>query len=173
MSDTHSLAFMSSVTVADWVLLLVLLLSMLVGVWRGLVFEVLSVLGWVAAFFAAQWLAPPVAAMLPMATASPSMRFAAAFVLTFVAAVFAAGLLAALMRKLVSAAGLRPADRALGALFGLVRGVILLLAVTVAIDMTPLKASDWWQASQGAPVLTGVLNGLKPVLPLQFARYLN
>ena len=164
---------MSSVTVADWVLLLVLLLSMLVGVWRGLVFEVLSVLGWVAAFFAAQWLAPSVAAMLPMATASPSMRFAAAFVLTFVAAVFAAGLLAALMRKLVSAAGLRPADRALGALFGLVRGVILLLAVTVAIDMTPLKASDWWQESQGAPVLSAVLNGLKPILPLQFARYLN
>ena len=164
---------MSSVPVADWVLLTVLLLSMLVGVWRGLVFEVLSVLGWVAAFFAAQWLAPSVADMLPMATASLSMRFAAAFVLTFVAAVFAAGLLASLMRKLVSAAGLRPADRALGALFGLVRGVILLLAVTVAIDMTPLKASGWWQASLGAPVLTGVLNGLKPLLPLQFASYLN
>ena len=164
---------MSSVPVADWVLLTVLLLSMLVGVWRGLVFEVLSVLGWVAAFFAAQWLAPSVADMLPMATASLSMRFAAAFVLTFVAAVFAAGLLATLTRKLVSAAGLRPADRALGALFGLVRGVILLLAVTVAIDMTPLKASEWWQASHGAPVLTGVLNGLKPILPLQFARYLN
>ena len=164
---------MSSVSVADWVLLSVLLMSMLVGVWRGLVFEVLSVLGWVAAFFAAQWLAPTVAAWLPMATASPSMRFAAAFVLTFVAAVFAAGLLAAFMRKLVSAAGLRPADRALGGLFGLVRGVILLLAVTVAIDMTPLKSSDWWQASRGAPILSAVLNGLKPILPLQFARYLN
>ena len=164
---------MSSVSVADWLLLTVLLLSMLVGVWRGLVFEVLSVLGWVAAFFAAQWLSPSVANMLPMATASPSMRFAAAFVLTFVAAVFAAGLLAALMRKLVSAAGLRPADRALGALFGLVRGVILLLAATVAIDMTPLKASDWWQESRGAPVLSAVLNGLRPILPLQFARYLN
>ena len=164
---------MSAVPVADWVLLGVLMLSMLVGVWRGLVFEVLSVRGWVAAFFAAQWLAPSVAGMLPMATASPSMRFAVAFILTFVAAVFAAGLLATLTRKLVSAAGLRPADRALGALFGLVRGVILLLAVTVAIDMTPLKASGWWQASFGAPVLTGVLNGLKPLLPLQFASYLN
>lgn len=173
MSDTHTLAFIGSVSVADWVLLSVLLLSMLVGVWRGLVFEVLSVLGWVAAFFAAQWLAPPVADSLPLATASPSMRFAVAFVVTFVVAVFAAGLLAALMRKLVSAAGLRPADRALGALFGLVRGVILLLVATVVVGMTPLKSSAWWQASHGAPVLTGVLNGLKPLLPLQFARYLN
>ena len=159
--------------VLDWIFASVLLASLLMGLWRGLVFEVLSVLGWVAAFFAAQWLSPSVANMLPMATASPSMRFASAFVLTFVAAVFAAGLLAALMRKLVSAAGLRPADRALGALFGLVRGVILLLAATVAIDMTPLKASDWWQESRGAPVLSAVLNGLKPILPLQFARYLN
>jgi membrane protein required for colicin V production len=164
---------MSSVSAADWVLLLVLALSLLVGAWRGLVFEVLSVLGWVAAFFAAQWLAPLVAPMLPLATASASIQFAAAFVLSFIAAVFAAGFLATLMRKLVSAAGLRPADRVLGSLFGLVRGVIVLLAATVAIDMTPLKGSAWWQDSAGAPILTSALNALKPVLPAQFARYLK
>ena len=41
----------------DWIFAAVLLASMLIGAWRGLVFEVLSVLGWVAAFFAAQWFA--------------------------------------------------------------------------------------------------------------------
>lgn len=157
----------------DWVLLAVLALSLLVGLWRGLVFEVLSLLGWIAAFFIAQWFAPEVANWLPLSTASPPVRFAAAFVLTFVGAVFLAGLIAALLKKLVTAVGLRPVDRVLGALFGVVRGVVLLLAATLAIEMTPLHTSSWWQESRGAPWLSAALQGLKPALPAQFARYLN
>jgi membrane protein required for colicin V production len=94
-------------------------------------------------------------------------------VLVFVAAVFAAGLLAFLLKKLIEAIGLRPVDRTMGAAFGLVRGVILLLAAAVVINMTALEKNLWWQASKGAPVLNAMLKGLKPVLPEQFAKYLN
>lgn len=157
----------------DWILLAVLLFSMLLGAWRGLVYELLSVLGWVVSFFVAQWAAPRVAALLPMQSVSEPVRYAAAFVLVFIAAVFAAGLLAFLFKKLVQAIGLRPVDRTLGAAFGLVRGLILLLAATVVIDMTALKSSDWWLESEGAAVLTVTLRGLKPMLPEQFAKVLN
>ena len=101
------------------------------------------------------------------------MLHAAAFVLVFVAAVFAAGLLAFLLKKLVESIGLRPVDRTMGAAFGLVRGVILLLAAAVVINMTTLDKSAWWQDSHGAPVLTATLKGLKPVLPEKFAKYLS
>jgi membrane protein required for colicin V production len=164
---------MAFVTTIDWVLLAVLVLSLLVGLWRGLVFEVLSVLGWVAAFFLAHWFAPDVAALLPMSSATQSIRYAAAFVLTFIVAVFVAGLLASLVRKMVAAVGLRPVDRLLGGIFGLVRGLVLLLAVAVAIDMTPLNDSLWWKESTGAPVLSAALKGLKPALPEKFSRFLN
>jgi len=157
----------------DWILLAVLLLSMVLGAWRGLVYELLSVSGWVASFFVAQWAAPQVATRLPWQSASETVRYAAAFMLVFVVAVFAAGLLAFLLKKLVDAIGLRPVDRTLGAAFGLVRGLILLLAATVVIDMTALKASAWWQESQGAAVLTVTLGRLKPMLPKQFAKVLN
>jgi len=161
------------VAALDWILLAVLLFSMLLGAWRGLVYELLSVLGWVVSFFVAQWAAPRVAALLPMQSVSEPVRYAAAFVLVFIAAVFAAGLLAFLFKKLVQAIGLRPVDRTLGAAFGLVRGLILLLAATVVIDMTALKSSDWWLESEGAAVLTVTLRGLKPMLPEQFAKVLN
>lgn len=157
----------------DWILLAVLVLSMMVGLWRGLVYEVLSVLGWLAAFFLAQLFAPKVAELLPMQSAAEPVRYAVAFVLTFIAAVFTAGLLAALIKKVVAAIGLRPVDRILGGLFGLVRGVVLLLAVTVAMDMTNLKSAEAWQASRGAPVLSSTLAILKPALPEEFAKYLN
>ncbi len=146
---------------------------MLLGAWRGLVYEVLSVLGWAASFYAAQYFAPIVATWLPFQSSSETVRYAAAFVLVFVAAVFTAGLLASLLKKLIDAMGLRPVDRSLGAAFGLLRGMILLLAVAVVIHMTAFEASPWWQESKGAPLLSAVLTGLKPVLPEQFAKYLN
>lgn len=160
-------------TTLDWILAGVLVCSLLLGAWRGLVYEVLSVLGWAAAFYAAQWLAPQVALMLPLASAGEGMRHAAAFVLVFVGALFAAGLLAALVKRLVEAIGLRPVDRTLGAAFGLLRGLIMLLAATAVVHMTSLGASAWWQQSVGAQALTTALAGLKPLLPGQFARYLD
>ena len=146
---------------------------MVLGAWRGLVYEVLSVLGWAVSFYAAQWFAPWAADLLPLQVVPDSVRYAAAFVLVFIAALFASGLLAFLLKKLVEAIGLRPVDRTMGAAFGLVRGLILLLAATVVIDLTALKASAWWQESQGAALLEATLQGLKPVLPEQFAKYLN
>jgi membrane protein required for colicin V production len=156
----------------DWVFLAVLLVSLALGAWRGLVYEVLSVLGWIAAFVLAQWLAPDVAARLPMGETGEALRYAAGFVLVFIAAAFVAGLLAWLLKKLVEAVGLRPVDRTLGAAFGLVRGAVLLLALAVVVNMTSLQNGGWWTESKGAGVSTTVLRGLKPVLPERFGQYL-
>ena len=146
---------------------------MLIGAWRGLVYEVLSVLAWAASFYLAQWLAPDLALRLPLQSASEPVRYAAAFVLIFIVSVFVMGLLAFWIKKLIEAMGLRPVDRTLGAAFGLVRGLILLLAATVVMSMTALKDSDWWLESKGAPLLSATLKGLKPLLPEKFAKYLD
>jgi len=156
----------------DWILLAVLAASLLLGVWRGLVYEVLSVIGWIAAFLLAQWFAPDVAEKLPMQSSSETLKFAAAFVLVFVVSVFAAGLISTLMKKIISVVGLRPVDRILGAVFGLFRGLILLLALSVVVHMTALQESDWWLESKGAPMLMTLLKGLRPMLPEKFGAYL-
>lgn len=156
----------------DWIFIAVLLLSALLGAWRGLVYEVLALLSWIAAFVLAQWLAPDLAPKLPMAVASEVIRYAAAFVLLFVLGVFVGGLLAKLVSKLFAAVGLQPADRALGAAFGLVRGIVLLLAAIVVIATTPLRDGVWWQESVGRGLALTALAGLKPVLPSVFGRYL-
>jgi membrane protein required for colicin V production len=156
----------------DWVFLAVLLASLLLGLLRGLVYEVLSVMSWLAAFVLAQWLAPQAGDWLPMAASAEPVRYAAGFAVVFILAVFAGGLVAWGMRKLVEAAGLRPVDRALGAAFGLVRGVVLLLAAAVVVNMTPLRSAAWWTESVGAGVSTAALRGLKPVLPERFGQYL-
>ncbi len=160
-------------TTLDWVLLGVLALSMVLGAWRGLVHEVLSVLGWIAAFVLAQLFAQPVGQWLPMDGMAGAVRYAAGFVVVFITTVFAAGLLIWLVKKMMENVGLRPVDRVLGAAFGVVRGVIILLAVSTLVMMTPLKQGQWWQASVGAGALSTLLKGLKPVLPSQFGQYIQ
>ncbi len=149
-----------------------MLVSLWLGAWRGLVYEVLSVLSWIAAFILAQWLAPEVAHKLPLNGVSEALRYAAGFALVFVLAAFAGGMLAKLVKMLFAAVGLQPVDRVLGAAFGLVRGVVLLLAATIVIGMTPLQTSTWWQQSVGAGITLATLKGLKPVLPEEFGKYL-
>ena len=149
----------------DWICLAVLAVSLLVGAWRGLVVELLSVLSWFAAFILAQWFAP-------MAGAAEPVRYAAGFVLVFVATLFAGARIGFVVSKLLSAVGLGAINRLLGALFGVLRGVLLILAATVVVGMTPWKSSAEWQASVGARWATAALGILKPVLPQEFGKYL-
>lgn len=156
----------------DWIFVAVLVFSMVVGAWRGLVFEVLSLVSWIAAFVLAQWLAPDVAQWLPMDSTTEVLRYAAGFVLVFIGSIFVGSLVAFLVKKLVTAVGLRPADRLLGAAFGIVRGMVVLLALTVVVGMTPLHTAVWWQGAVGPQVATVVLQTCKPVLPQDFGKYL-
>ena len=156
----------------DWVFLGLLAASTLLGAWRGLVYEVLSLATWAAAFYLSQWFAPQVAQWLPWGSMSESIRYASGFVLAFVGCIFAGSLLAFLMKKLISVVGLSPADRGLGAVFGASRGLVLLLAITVVVGMTPMRMSAWWQEATGPALTAVVLKGLQPVLPQEFAKYL-
>ena len=70
--------------VLDGVLLGTVLLSMLLGAWRGLIFELFSLVGWVAGFFVARLFAPDVAVWLPLESFDPAVQYGAGFVLTFV-----------------------------------------------------------------------------------------
>ncbi len=163
---------MQALSAVDWILLAVLGLSLLLGMWRGIVQEVLSLAGWVAAFYVSQMYAPAAAAWLPMEGSSQMLRYAAGFVVVFVAVLVGTVLVSALIKKLISAVGLGPLDRLLGSLFGLMRGVVILLAVTVLVGMTPMRDTEAWKQAQGTQWLQQFLHVLKPVLPADFGKYL-
>jgi membrane protein required for colicin V production len=162
-----------TIDITDWALLGVLFASMLVGMWRGLVYEVLSLAGWVAAFFLAQWLATDAVAWIPFVqNAAPSVQYAAGYAVVFVGSLFVSALLSWLIKKVIESVGLRPVDRALGGMFGLARGVVLLLALTVVLQLTGLSSGDWWQSAKGPVWLDMTIQGLKPLMPEVMAKFL-
>jgi membrane protein required for colicin V production len=160
-------------TALDWILLAIGALSAFWGLLRGLVREVLSVAGWVASFWLAQKHAADMGAWLPWGGSHETWRQLSGFVVVFVSVLVASTLIALLMKKLTSAAGLGPLDRLLGALFGALRGLLLLLTLTIVVDLSPWRESDLWQTSVMAQWLQGALHALRPLWPAEFGRYLN
>jgi membrane protein required for colicin V production len=163
---------MNALSWIDIALIAVLAISVAVGLWRGLVFEVLSLLGWVAAFIAAQMVAPSVAAFVPIGVPGSALNHGVAFLLAFILALVVWALGASLIRLALHATPLQPVDRVLGGLFGLARGAVLLLAVTTVVLLTPAHRSIAWQHSQGALWLSALLHGLKPALPDPISKHL-
>ncbi|MEO6031149.1 MAG: CvpA family protein [Burkholderiaceae bacterium] len=153
---------------AGWVdigLASLLLLSVIVGLVRGFVFELLSLAGWFAAYFAAQWLTPLAVTYVPVGVPDSALNHGIAFACLFLLTLVAWSLAARLVRLLVHATPLSPIDRVLGAGFGVLRGMVVLLVLATAIAFTPLATSPVWQASQGAAWLNTLLQSLVPVMP--------
>jgi membrane protein required for colicin V production len=150
----------------------VLLLSVIAGLVRGLVFEVLSLVGWVVAYVCAQWLAPEVAPHLPVGRPGSALNLGVAFASAFVVVLLVWGLVARLVRLLLHATPLSLADRALGAGFGLARGLVVLLVVTTLVMLSSFAHSKAWRESRGAVWAGEALQGIKPMLPAQLAGHL-
>jgi hypothetical protein len=94
----------------DIAMLAVIGLSAIVGALRGLTFEILSLLGWVAAWFAGLWLGPMLAPHLPIGTAGSPLNGIAAFAAAFVIVLILCGLAARAVSALVGKTLLRPPD---------------------------------------------------------------
>jgi len=150
----------------------VLLVSVIAGLVRGLVFEVLSLVGWVVAYFGAQWLAPEVAPHLPVGRPGSALNLGAAFASAFIVVLLIWSLVARLVRLLVHATPLSLVDRALGAGFGLLRGAVVLLFVTTLVMLSSFAHSQAWRQSRGAVWAGEALQGIKPMLPAQLAGHL-
>jgi membrane protein required for colicin V production len=153
----------------DWVLLSVLLLSGLLGLWRGVVKEVFSLLAWIIGFVVSSKFASDAAQLLPLSWAQ-GLRIACAWVMIFLLVLLVMGLLASLLKQLLSMVGLGLFDRLLGGVFGVLRAAIMWLAIALLVGLTPLKSNLEWMGSRFAQTVHLLLVYLKPVLPAPLER---
>ena len=148
----------------DWVIVAIVCLSILLGVLRGVVRELIALCGLILAAWLAIQYAAEVGARLPLGDAVPAARTLAAGVLIFIGVVFGAALLGWLVQKLLAIVKLTASDRALGALFGLLRAVLLLLVGVYFLHGTPLAQELWWRESVLLPPLEAAVRFAAPHL---------
>lgn len=152
-------------TAFDYVVLLTVGLSILLSVMRGVVREVLALLSWVVAFWLANIYTVRFAPMLPDAIPNESLRFFAAFVILFLVALLLMSLLTIGISELVKTVGLSLIDRGLGAVFGLARGVLIVLVLVLLAGLTTLPRQSAWQNAMFSAPLEEFAGTIKPWLP--------
>jgi membrane protein required for colicin V production len=152
----------------DYAALAILVASVLWGIWRGLVREVISIGAWVLAFLGANLFAGPLGDALPKALPTLEIRMAVAFVVVFIAILAVCALLSRLLSKLVHGAGLGELDRSLGGVFGVARALLILLAFALVAGLTALPRQPVWRNSISGPLLAQAVLAIKPWVPPSF-----
>jgi membrane protein required for colicin V production len=149
----------------DVAVLVVLGLSVLLGVLRGIVKELMAILAWVVAFVVARQFAAKGAMLLPQGLQPESLRVGLAFVALLIGTLLALWVVAFLLARIVKASGMSGSDRALGAVFGLVRGIIVVTVGVLVGGMTPLVKDAGWRDAWLAPPFEALASAARAWLP--------
>lgn len=152
-------------TEIDWAVLAVVGCSVVAGLWRGVIKEILSVLGWVVGIVIALRYAGELAEHIPLESLALPIRTVFAAIIIAVVCVFAVGLLGIVLRKMLAVARIGTEDRLLGAVFGFARGVLIVVAAVFLAGLTSLKDTDTWKASATVPLAQQVMQLASPMLP--------
>jgi len=147
----------------DYLLIAVFALSALMGLFRGVVKEALSLLSWVAAVWSAWRFGAAVAAMIPSMADDSVIEIWVARIIVLVGVLILGGLLAKLIAYLVHQSGLSGTDRTVGMVFGMARGVVLIAVVVLMLDAAGFDADPWWQASKLIPYAAPIAERLAGV----------
>lgn len=156
-------------TAFDYGVIVILLASLALGLWRGLIGEVMALLAWVLAGLAAWQLGPEVGALIT-AIADSGLRVLAGYAAVFVGVLIVLALVRLAVRGLLKALGLTAVDRVLGVVFGVARGLLIVLILVAVGGMTSLPKELWWRNASLSPPLETAVLASKPWLPPEAAK---
>ena len=157
----------------DLALLTVVALSTLFAFARGVIRETMALATWVAGFVLAINCAGPLAGLVPWLDMTPLAKHLLAFAVILVAVMIVGAIIARLLSRVVRAIGLGFVDRFLGAIFGLARGILVIVVFALLAGVTALPKRDWWQNSTLGQPLAEIALLLKPYLPRAWAERLD
>ncbi len=155
----------------DFVALAVVLASTVVGLMRGLVREVLSLIAFAAAFMAAVWWGPWVYESLTPYIETGLLRMSVAYLGVFFAVLLLVGIINVALGTLISSTGLAPADRGLGMIFGVARALLVLLILVIAAGYTPMPQEAWWRQALLSGPMEQAAMVVKDRLPAEVAQW--
>lgn len=160
-------------TIFDYLVLCILVSSVVISTMRGLVKEILSLLGWVVAFVVANAYGAKLAPLLPSIIPGEAVRLMVAFAALFIGVRILMGLATLAIDSLVKASGMTLADRGLGGLFGLGRGIVIVLAAVILCGMTSIPQQAFWKNALLSPIAEAGARTVKPYLPAALARHVQ
>jgi membrane protein required for colicin V production len=156
---------MSTFNWIDYAIIAIIALSMLISVMRGFVREVISLVVWMAAIIISFIFYQYIASLLVNVIHSDSIRLVISFVGLFLVTLILGMLINYLIGQLVSNTGLSGTDRILGIIFGVARGVLVVVLLMMLIGLTPFSKEESWKESVLVPHFEPLENWIRGLLP--------
>ncbi|KAF0814998.1 Colicin V production protein [Andreprevotia sp. IGB-42] len=153
----------------DYAVLAIIGLSILLSVMRGLVQEVMALVGWAVAAWLAIYYAAPISIYMPAGIPDERLRYLAALIAIFAGVWLFTALLRITISQFVKSAGLSPVDRLLGAVFGLLRGALFVLLLVLVAGLTSFPASSTWRNAMFSPPFEALARLSLPWIPQALA----
>jgi membrane protein required for colicin V production len=157
----------------DLIIIAVLALSVLVGLWRGLISEVLALATWIAAFWVAWTYGPDVSAHFEHSIQTPLLRLLVGYGLCFIGVLILGALVRFAIQALVDSTGLGGTDRLLGMIFGFARGLLLVTLLVFLVDQTGFAREPLWQQSTLLPQFNNLAAWLEREMPPNVRQHLH
>jgi len=152
----------------DIAIIVVITVSVLVGLIRGFTRELMSIIAWVVAIYLAINFHEPVGVYLQQYINNPWISNIAAMAAVFIGTLFLLSMVGFLVSKAVSATGVKGTDRVLGAVLGVVRGVLIIGCAIVIASIFNVQNTDWWKESKLVGQFVPVANTINDILPEKF-----
>jgi membrane protein required for colicin V production len=155
----------------DYLILGIIVVSALVSLFRGFLRETVSLLAWIIGFWLALRFARALGGIFGFVH-NPSIRVVIGFILIFIVVLLAGAAVNFFVGKLVKRSGASMADRVLGVIFGLARGVVIVMVLALVAGFTYLPHSQSWRKSLLAPYAQVLALDMQRLLPADVAREL-
>lgn len=159
-------------TAFDAILVAILLVSFLLGLWRGLVYEVLTLLGWPIAFVVSKMFAADILPYMPEFS-EPMLRMVLAYGLIFIGTILLWSIIVYFIGKFIDAVGLSWLDRILGSLFGLLRGVFVIVLAVWLAALTTIPELPFWKNAKTRQFAEDAALYTKTWLPESIAKHIK
>lgn len=160
-------------TVFDYAVLVILGISILISLMRGAVREILSLLGWVLAFYVARTYAIQVVPLLPEGIPTEKLETLAAFIIVFLAVLLITSLIAIALSGILKEIGLGWLNRLLGGVFGFLRGLLIVTVLMILAGMTQLPKDERWTNAMFSAPLEALVKTVLVWLPNSIARHVS
>lgn len=157
----------------DYAVLGIIGISVLLSIMRGFVREILALVSWVVAFIVARLYTMELVPLLPEAIPSEALKLLAAFLILFLATLLLCSLLAIALSQIFKKVGLGWVDRGLGALFGVLRGVLIVATLVLLAGFTALPKDPMWRNAMFAAPLEAMVTSVLPWLPEDIAKHVK
>jgi len=158
---------------ADYTILAIIGVSVLISLWRGFTKEALSLAGWILAAWVGLTFADQLQVLLEPHITVPSLRLMVAFGILFITTLFLAGIVNYLAVHIIKKTGLSGTDRMVGIFFGIARGCLVVAVLVLVGGMTPMPHDPWWREAQLLHYFQDIAIWLRQFLPVDIAKSIH